>query len=306
MYLPLILLVLSFACSSILADTDVASPILICDPPNPPNLAPGYKVALPRDSLLVAIDDFCSKNKGKDIRTPYSFTYAAWGKKPWPKNPANEWGQQAIELLVEANIGTPECHGWDGKLDQNACQTAFQTLTDSCDTATTLAKRGGNATYQCANWQIKGSGGADTYRLHLVQRIDDHFSEVEWTLYDSRDKHLGGPDKTNTATGAPYNLSMKVDHPTDRDGTNIHLYYPADSSFSPRYSWSTGWTGKGSSSAKPCKLSFCDSAIFDPNSPHGWKSSNGVPGTHREFDCWFRGWAKEDGHAGDQICHSID
>lgn len=111
-----------------------------------------------------------------------------------------------------------------------------------------------------------------------------------WTLYDSRETVVGGPSTDGTVTGAPQTLGFHIDSPTDKDKTNVRMFYPGGGKFQ----FSTGWTGK-SGSADYRKEYYCDDILDGgPGSWIAWQS-NGRNGFERQFDCFFRGWGNNDG-----------
>jgi hypothetical protein len=109
-------------------------------------------------------------------------------------------------------------------------------------------------------------------------------------LYDSRGTTVGGPSTSGTATGAPQDLGFHVDSPTNKDNTNVRMFYPNGGKFQ----WSTGWTGKAGSAAYN-KEYYCDDVLS--GGAAGWTNwqSNGRNGFERQFDCYFRGWGHNDG-----------
>lgn len=129
-----------------------------------------------RDSIISSINDFCHNNDAKDIGDGLSTTYGPWG----PGSSPDGFGRQAIGLRVNRpGVQTEDCGKWDGKLSEDACKRAFMGLTDFCNTNTVLAKRGGSTDFACATYKIEGSGGADTYRMHLHQQMVDDFQQLE-------------------------------------------------------------------------------------------------------------------------------
>lgn len=94
-------------------------------------------------------------------------------------------------------------------------------------------------------------------------------------------------------TDAPQKLSIKVDSPTNKDMSNVRLYYPNGG----KLQWSTGSTCKAGSANYNAEC-YCEN-ILD-GSPGGWIvwQSGGRSGFDREFDCVFRGWK---GNFGDTI-----
>ena len=140
-------------------------PVLHCDPPDP-STGP---VAMTRDGLVASINDFCSVNNGKDLTTALYTEYAPDGP---PSKAVAAPGLQMIRLHASRqDVPTPECANWDGILRQSQCLRAFMALTDKCNPTTNLGKRGGFSYFECVNFKIEGSGGADWYRLHFHQEM---------------------------------------------------------------------------------------------------------------------------------------
>ncbi|KAG4442940.1 hypothetical protein IFR05_001553 [Cadophora sp. M221] len=118
----------------------------------------------------------------------------------------------------------------------------------------------------------------------------DKFSQIEWTLFDSRGTKVAGPSTDGVVTGAPQELKIKVDSPTNKDKTNVRFFYPSGGKFQ----WSTGSTGKADSANYNPEY-YCDDILNGgPGSWIGWQS-NGRNGFERQFDCIFRGWSGQNG-----------
>ncbi len=148
-------------------------PVLQCDPPDPPN---GLHVAMTRDGLVASINDFCSVNSGKDLKTALYTEYAPDG--PSSKAPAAPALQMIRLHASRPGVQSQECANWNGILQEPECLRAFMALTDKCNSNTNLGKRGGSTYFECIDFKIEGSGGADWYRLHLHEEMSGTQSSV--------------------------------------------------------------------------------------------------------------------------------
>ncbi len=147
-----------------------------CDPPDPPGLPKGYTVAMTRDGMVASINDFCSVNSGKQLSQELYKEYAPDGP-PSTMGPSS--GLQMIRLHASRpGVQTLECQNWNGILEEPECLRAFMALTDGCDASTALGKRGGSSYFECINFRIEGSGGADWYHMHLRQEMSRETSTL--------------------------------------------------------------------------------------------------------------------------------
>jgi len=62
--------------------------------------------------------------------------------------------------------------------------------------------------------------------LHPTAFLDTNTSFYRWTVSDSRGNVVGGPSTAAKATGAPQNVGFIIDSPTNKDDTNIRMFYP--------------------------------------------------------------------------------
>ncbi|KAF2429080.1 hypothetical protein EJ08DRAFT_650681 [Tothia fuscella] len=124
----------------------------------------------------------------------------------------------------------------------------------------------------------------DEFKLHVHQRMKLKESSIEWTMFDSNNKIVGGPSNNGKATGASKEVKIDVFDPTDKDKTTTRFSY-GDNDGRCSIFWITEVTKAGGKKAQSINCGsgrkfYCDDLVRI-----GWKDWNGG-GFEREFDCF--------------------
>ncbi|OCK73086.1 hypothetical protein K432DRAFT_399111 [Lepidopterella palustris CBS 459.81] len=133
----------------------------------------------------------------------------------------------------------------------------------------------------------------NVFKIRIHQQMEHKTSSVEWTLLDSNEQTVAGPDTTSTIPGSSGNdirseVQIDVESPTNKDETRITFTMKTDVGGGCMPSWDMARSsGSETSFVAACNPALADAKAYGCDDPKkvGWQPLNA--GFERTFMCWW-------------------